>query len=466
MNDEQSIQRTNSSQHSTETDNLHETEFPWLREIPPHWTVSRLKYLRDPFIPIVYGIILPGPDQDEGVPIIKGGDCKTGELNPETLSKTTPEKASEYQRSRLRAGDLVYEIRGSVGRVVKVPPELEGANLTQDTARIAPREDVNEDWLIYALRSEVFRQQMDLHTRGATVQGVNLFDLRRGILPIPPLEEQRAIAEFLDHHTARTDALVTKQKRLLNLFDEKRQSLITQAVTTGLDSTVTTQSTEAQWLAEIPEHWDVVRTRFVARLESGHTPSRSNDEYWEDCNIPWVTTSDIKPFREGQKIHLEDTEYKISQLGLENSGARILPEGTVFVSRTASVGFSGIMADKMATSQDFANWVCGDEIIPEYLLYVFRSMDQEFDRLMQGSTHQTIYMPDIRSFKTPLPPVEEQREIVEHIQNETEQLWNLIDNVERSIDLLEEKRQALITAAVTGQIDVTENRDETHATHR
>lgn len=110
----------------------------------------------------------------------------------------------------------------------------------------------------------------------------------------------------------------------------------------------------------------------------------------------------------------------------------------------------------MATSQDFANWVCGDEIIPEYLLYVFRSMDQEFDRLTQGSTHQTIYMPDIRSFKTPLPPLDEQREIVDHIQTETERLWELIDQVEQLIDLLEEKRMALITAAVTGQIDLTQ----------
>jgi len=141
---------------------------------------------------------------------------------------------------------------------------------------------------------------------------------------------------------------------------------------------------------------------------------------------------------------------------MENSGAHLLPEGTVFLSRTASVGFSGIMGKPMATSQDFANWVCSDEILPEYLLYVFRSMDQEFDRLMQGSTHKTIYMPDIKSFKTPLPPLEEQREIVDHIETETERLWELIDRVEETIDLLEEKRQALITAAVTGQIDVSE----------
>ena len=233
-----------------------------------------------------------------------------------------------------------------------------------------------------------------------------------------------------------------------------------QAVTKGLQEDVEMKESGVGWIGEVPEHWDVVRTRFVARLESGHTPDRSNDEYWEDTDIPWLTTSDIKPFRKGKKVYLQDTENKISQMGIENSGARLLPEGTVFLSRTASVGFSGIMGQDMATSQDFANWVCSDEIIPEYLLYVFRSMDSEFDRLTQGSTHQTIYMPDIRSFKTPLPPVEEQQKIVDYIQAETEKLWKTIEKTEETLDLLEEKRKALINAAITGETNVTEDQDD------
>jgi restriction endonuclease S subunit len=249
------------------------------------------------------------------------------------------------------------------------------------------------------------------------------------------------------------------------LLHSKRKATIRQSVTTGVSDDPTLTDVESGWIDQVPEHWDVVRTRFVAELHSGHTPDRSNDEYWEDTNIPWVTTSDIKPFRERRKRYLYETENQISELGMENSGAHLLPEGTVFLSRTASVGFSGIMGEPMATSQDFANWVCGDELIPEYLLYVFRSMDQEFNRLMQGSTHQTIYMPDIKSFKTPLPPLEEQREIVDHIETETERLWELIDRVEETIDLLGEKRQALITAAVTGQIDVSDVKNEAKASH-
>jgi hypothetical protein len=258
------------------------------------------------------------------------------------------------------------------------------------------------------------------------------------------------------------EALSETGKRMVSLLNDvnDEKSFIRESVTSGVGGQDQTVASGVGWIGEVPEHWDVVRTRFVAELHSGHTPSRDEDTYWENTNIPWVTTSDIKPFREGQKRYLHETENQISEVGMENSGAHLLPEGTVFLSRTASVGFSGIMGEPMATSQDFANWVCGDEIIPEYLLYVFRSMDQEYNRLMQGSTHKTIYMPDIKSFKTPLPPLEEQREIVDHIEDETKRLWELIDQVEEALDLLEAKRQALINSAVTGQLDISEVKTE------
>lgn len=124
------------------------------------------------------------------------------------------------------------------------------------------------------------------------------------------------------------------------------------------------------------------------------------------------------------------------------------------LSRTASVGFSSIMSVDMATTQDFVNWVCGPKIRPEYLLYVFRAMSSEFKRLVMGSTHQTIYMPDLERFVCPLPPVEEQDAIIEHIRRGTSKIDLLIDKMIRTIDLLKEKRSALITMAVTGKIDV------------
>jgi restriction endonuclease S subunit len=108
----------------------------------------------------------------------------------------------------------------------------------------------------------------------------------------------------------------------------------------------------------------------------------------------------------------------------------------------------------MATTQDFANWVCGQKIMPEYLLYVFRSMGEEFKRLIMGSTHKTIYMPDVATFVTPLPPLHEQNLIVQYVQKKKQDIERLKSAVSLSIAKLEEYRTALISAAVTGKIDV------------
>lgn len=208
-----------------------------------------------------------------------------------------------------------------------------------------------------------------------------------------------------------------------------------------------------EWLGEIPAHWEVTRTKFAARLRSGHTPSRQHAEYWANCTIPWFALADIWQIRDGQKEYVNETNEKISELGLANSAARLLPKGTVILSRTASVGFSAILGVDMATTQDFVNWVCGPRLLPEYLLYVFRSMQHEFRRLIMGSTHQTIYMPDVGGFCIPIPPISEQDRTVAFVREHTRHIDALVAKKKRLIELLREKRTALITRAVTKGLD-------------
>lgn len=209
------------------------------------------------------------------------------------------------------------------------------------------------------------------------------------------------------------------------------------------------KDSQVQWLGLVPTHWNVMPIRLAARLESGHTPSRSRLDWWENCTVPWFTLADVSQIRQGRVDVIYDTKEKVSELGLENSSARRLPAGTVMLSRTASVGFSAIMGVEMATTQDFANWVCGQLLRPRFLLQVFRSMQGEFARLMMGSTHNTIYMPDIAALKFALPPLAEQDAIVEFLDRETAKIDALIAEQEKLIALMAEKRQATISHAVT-----------------
>lgn len=209
------------------------------------------------------------------------------------------------------------------------------------------------------------------------------------------------------------------------------------------------------WLRNIPEHWDAPLLKLVTRVESGHTPSRQHPEYWipEECTIPWFSLADIWQLREGKQKYLGETSEKISPRGIANSGARLLPAGTVVLSRTASVGFSGVMPVPMATTQDFVNFVPGPRLTSDYLLWVLRGMKSEFDRLKQGSTHKTIYMPDLLQFRTPLPSLTTQRAIADFLDRRTAALDALIEKKARLVEVLAERRAALIHRAVTRGLD-------------
>ena len=217
----------------------------WLGEIPAHWEVKRLWHLTPSGRKIMYGIVLPGPDVDDGIPIVKGGDVAASRLKLETLSKTTFEIESRYVRSRLTGGDLVYAIRGSIGAVEMVPDELDGANLTQDAARVAYTRTTHGGWLMYTLQSKVVFSQLDAGALGATIKGINIRDLKRALIPVPPKCEQERMASYLDTETARFDALSAKVREAIDHLREFRTALISAGVTGKIDVRATSDKVTA-----------------------------------------------------------------------------------------------------------------------------------------------------------------------------------------------------------------------------
>ena len=273
-------------------------------------------------------------------------------------------------------------------------------------------------------------------------------------VPVTVLDEQRAIADYLDAETARIDALTSRYGELVELLVEQRGA-ITVAGVSGEPVAGPSRTSSLTWLTEVPAHWDEVRLTLLARLGSGHTPSREHPEWWIHCTIPWITTGEVWQIRDDRIEYLRETREKISQLGIANSSAELHPAGTVVLSRTASAGYSAVMATDMATSQDYVTWTCGPRLRPRFLLLCLRAMRQDLlGRLAMGSTHQTIYVPDIQSIRIPLPPLEEQDLLVEWIWERLHHIDAAVDGIKRQIDLLAERRQALITAAVTGQLAI------------
>lgn len=158
--------------------------------------------------------------------------------------------------------------------------------------------------------------------------------------------------------------------------------------------------------------WRWAKLADLARLESGHTPSRSRADWWGG-DISWLSLTEIRKL-DGKWV--DETRLRTNEAGIANSSARILPPGTVCLSRTASVGFVAIMGRPMATSQDFANWVCGSELDPEFLMFALIRSRDYLRKIATGATHKTIYMPELEAFQIYHPPLAQQRAIVKRLK--------------------------------------------------
>lgn len=313
--------------------------------------------------------------------------------------------------------------------------------------RVLPR------YLFYVVSSKAFVDAINAETFGSKMPRADWETVGHQPLPLPAIETQKRIVSFLDEKTAQINGLIEKKRKMLIRLSEKRQAIITQTVAKGLNPAAPMRNSGIDWLGPIPAHWKKGNIRRFASMKTGHTPSRNEPEYWEDCTVPWFTLSDVWQLRDGTRIYIEDTAEKISMLGLANSAAELLPAGTVIFSRTASIGFSGIMPCPMATTQDFWNWICGPKLIPEYLLFLFRAMTQKFAEITNGSTHKTIYQPIAAGLEICVPPIHEQEKIARMVKQSMTDVDAVHAKVSTSIEQLTEYRSALITAAVTGQIE-------------
>ncbi|WP_406395002.1 restriction endonuclease subunit S [Streptomyces sp. NBC_00882] len=393
-------------------------------------------------------------------PYLRVANVQAGSLNLESVAEITVPR-SVARRSMLRPGDVLMTEGGDLdklGRGTVWQGELEGCLHQNHIFAIRPDpQHLVGRYLAYLTQSLYGRCYFEsTGTKTTNLASTNSSKIQSFPLPLPPLEKQCYIVDYLDSETSRIGNLVRVQRELLEKLQERRAAGVVAAVSGAIGPDRERRDSTLAWLETVPAHWSEVGIGLVARMGSGHTPSRSHPEWWVDCTIPWITTGEVRQVRDDRQEVISETREKISQLGLENSAAELHPAGTVVLCRTASAGYSGVMGTAMTTSQDFATWTCGPKLDPYYLLWCLRAMrDDLLGRLAMGSTHKTIYVPDLQMLRIPLPPVEEQREIVSQIRRQNTKIDTLVDAANHQLALLAERRQALITAAVTGQLDVT-----------
>ncbi|MCI5949573.1 MAG: restriction endonuclease subunit S [Parolsenella sp.] len=417
----------------------------WIGKIPEDWNdcvplrfCATLNSATSPF------------DPDKPYLALENISSWTGKV----MSGEQPDQVDSSVANYSRSDVLFGKLRPYLAKVVR--PTADGQCSTE-LLPISPT-SLDRNYLFWLLINKGFIDTVNSMTYGVKMPRTNWLQLGALYCPIPPRKEQADIAAFLDNHCEEIDNVSQILESQIKILEHYRASVVHEAVTRGLIPNVPTKPSGVDWIGDIPAHWQAERISYHCRLESGHTPSKDHPEWWKDdeCVIPWLTTGDIHRFRKGELTSIDDTEEHISETGLAHSSARILPAGTVALSRTASVGFSIIMGRDMATSQDFADWVPGPDVNSKYLLYVFRSMSQLFEQLKIGSTHKTIYMHVLKTLKMPLPPISEQLAIAGHLDARTSAIDAVLETKRKQLDNLKRRRQSLIYEYVTGKRRVAE----------
>jgi type I restriction enzyme S subunit len=435
---------------------------PWLGEVPAHWEVKRLAHFGE----FRKGRGIARADiTDEGVPAILYGDLYTQyELKAETLVKrTTPEVAANAEE--IRTGDLLLtgsgETKEDIGRCI-VYLGKEKAYAGGDVI-ILRQSKADSLYLSYVLNSAPVVAQKTQMAKGEIVVHIYSSDLRDIVFPLPPLPEQRAIAAFLDERTARIDALVARKWRLVQLLKEKRQALITRAVTRGLDPKVKMKESGVPWLGEVPEHWEVKRLKDIADVRFSNV-----DKKTEEGEIP-VRLCNYTDVYYGH--YLDGTPEYMEATATRSEIERFkLRKGDVLITKDSESPTDIAIAAMVV--EDVPDLVCGyhlamiradrDKLEPAFLYWQFLSdqVREQYYPLANGITRFALGHGEINGGAFVLPPLPEQRAIAAFLDDRTARIDNLITKIEQAVERLQEYRTALISAAVTGKVRIPMGRSE------
>ena len=270
-------------------------------------------------------------------------------------------------------------------------------------------------------------------------------------LALPSLKEQQSIANFLDNSTCKIDTLIQKQQNLIELLKEKRQALISHAVTKGLNPHVKMKDSGVEWLGDIPEHWTSVCLKWIAKIYSGGTPDKTNLSYWEEGTIPWISSGEVNQF-----FITEPTTY-ITQEAYEKSSAKWIPKNALVMALAGQGKTKGMIAQLgiMTTcNQSMAAIVLSENVSERFIFWWLTSNYEKIRNLAGGDLRDGLNLDIIGSIVCPYFLLSEQQQIANYLDNATCKIDTLISKAQKAIELLKERRTALISAAVTGKIDV------------
>ena len=401
--------------------------------------------------------------QESGIPCLSYGQVHSKypfEVSPDKhqLPFVDPKYLLSDKKSLLNKGDFVFadtsediEGAGNFTQLISLSQVFAGYH----TIIARPKINADHRYLAYLMESEEYRNQIRSQVKGVKVYSITKRILGSTKLWLPCLKLQKSISLYLDKQTAGIDSLISEKQNFINLLKEKRQALISHVVTKGLDLDVEMKDSGVEWIGEIPKHWKVKRLKHITKkVGSGKTPSGGAESYVSEGVI----------FLRSQNVHndglrLGDVVRIAPEVDEEMRGSRVFPNDVLLNITGASIGRACIAPSNIEPA-NVNQHVCiirlNDLRFPEFISFLMTSDSLQYQvRFFQtGAGREGLNFSQIGNFAFALPPADECKIIVDYLGSYGEKIDHLVSETKKSIELLKEHRTALISAAVTGKIDL------------
>jgi type I restriction enzyme S subunit len=420
-----------------------ESGFEWLGEIPYEWVVSKVKFLAHFQVgwtpPTKVDANFIGDNLWANISDLKGKYIK------QTTKNISDEAAKAASMEISPKGSLLYSFKLSVGAVSFAGQDM---YTNEAIASFLDGGSLPLSYMYYVLPKFVI-ENASTNIYGARILNQEL--INNALILAPSFEEAETIANFLDHETAKIDTLIVKQQQLITLLKEKRQAVISHAVTKGLNPNTSMRDSGVEWLGEVPVHWEVSKFGYISQVVRGGSPRPAGDPtLFNGDYSPWVTVAEIT---KDDEIYLTETESFLTKKGSDQ--CRVFKSGTLLLSNSgATLGVPAILSID-ANANDGVVGFESLKLNHEFAYYYLASLTNDLrERIKQGSGQPNLNTELVKDISVPVPPVDEVETIVDSIRTTRMHYKKLEEKAVAGITLLKERRTAIISAAVTGKIDV------------
>ncbi|MEO9893103.1 restriction endonuclease subunit S [Aurantibacter sp.] len=423
----------------------------WIGKIPKKWETIKIKFLdnSDQTLFLDGDWIESKVIEEDGIRYLTTGNIGPGYYKEQGRGFISDETFGKLNCTEVFPGDLVASrLNKPIGRACIIPDLGYRIVVAVDNVIIRPRNEFDTKYLMYVMNDVGYSDYTDLISRGATMQRISRGQLGRIIIPAPQKKEQTQIANYLDHKTQIIDTLIEKKEQLIKKLQAQRQAIINDAVTKGLNPDVKMKDSGIEWLGEIPEHWEVVKLKYLATISRGAILRPVDDPNYFDENGKWSYLN-ISDATKCDK-YLDKAKLRLSELG-SNKSARVEPNNLIMTA-SATIGKMFINRIPVCVHDGFIPITalkCSIDFLYHYL-----GNPQLYVAIGKSNTQKNIYLDEVKNMIISLPPREEQETIYKFLESHNKDYTVLIKKAKSQIKKLKTYRQSIISEAVTGKIDV------------